>query len=273
MFNQVMIAGWTAERRVAAGILNPSKYAWDLRTTLCIAITALVAGCSASAARGDLAGINRPQLSAQQCAAQADIENAALNAAAADSAYIIQPGDDLVISFYLNSEFNDSVVVRPDGQINLQLVGDVRAAGLTPQALAARLNEAYSSELRSPDASVHVKNMPSRQVYVEGEVSKPKAIVLEPGMTLLQAIADAGGLTDNASSDAVVIRRDACGTPQGSVVNLSQAMEQPSSGEDVALLPRDIVVVPRSTIANINLFIKHYIRNNLPIQPYASFPL
>jgi protein involved in polysaccharide export with SLBB domain len=259
---------------LAERISTPSKNARELVAALCIVICALAAGCSASAARGDLAGTSGPRLSAEQCAAQADIENAALNAAAGDStAYIIQPGDELAISFYLNSEFNESVVVRPDGKINLQLAGDLQAAGLTPQALAARLNQAYSSELRSPDASVHVKSTPSRQVYIEGEVSKPKAIVLEPGMTLLQAIADAGGLTDNASSDAVVIRRDACGMPQGSVVNLSEAMKKPSSGEDVALMPRDIVVVPRSTIANINLFIKQYIRNNLPIQPYASFPL
>ncbi len=92
-------------------------------------------------------------------------------------------------------------------------------------------------------------------------------------MTLLQAIADAGGLTDNASSNAVVIRRDACGVPQGSVVSLTSAMKEPAKGEDVALMPRDIVVIPRSTIANINLFVKQYIRNNLPIQPYATLPL
>ncbi len=238
-----------------------------------MSLAIVLAGCSATATRGDTSGTGAPALSAQQCAVQAEITSAAENAGTADRDYTIQPGDELTVSFYLNSEFNDSVVVRPDGRINLQLIGDVQAAGLTPQALAARLNQAYSSELRDPDASVHVKNMPSRQVYVEGEVSKPEALSLEPGMTLLQAIASAGGLTDNASRDAVVIRRDACGVPQGSVVNLTSAMEEPAKGEDVALMPRDIIVVPRSTIANINLFVKQYIRNNLPIVPYASFPM
>jgi protein involved in polysaccharide export with SLBB domain len=232
----------------------------------------LFAGCGAAAARGDLAGAGASGgMSAEQCSAQAEITDAALHNGPTDASYVIQPGDELTIDFYLSPEFNDDVVVRPDGKAAFRLIGDVQAAGLSPQSLAARLDERYSSELLSPQAAVHVKNMPSRQIYVEGEVTKPTALALEPGMTILQAIAVAGGLTDNAARNAVIIRRDACGVPQGSLIDLKSATKDPAKGEDVALLPRDTIVVPRSAVANVNLFVKQYIRDNLPITPYMSF--
>lgn len=235
----------------------------------------VLAGCASTANRGDLATASgASRMSAEQCAANAEITKAALRADAADpSSYVIQPGDELLIDFYLNPEFNDDVIVRPDGKVALRLVGDVQAAGLTPKTLAGHLDHAYLSELRAPGVSVHVKNTPSREVYVEGQVGKPSALPLEPGMTILQAIAAAGGVTEDASSEAVVIRRDACGVQQGSVVNLASARDDPARGEDVALMPRDVVVVPRSAIANVNLFVKQYIRNNLPVSPYLGLPL
>jgi len=191
---------------------------------------------------------------------------------APDGSYLIQPGDQLSVEFYLNPEFNDEVTVRPDGNLTLRIIGDVKAWGLTPTQLADVLDKAYLSELRSPDAVVHVKNMPSRQVYVQGQVSKPGAFALEPGMTAVQAISEAGGLTDEAGSDAVLIRRDLCGQPSGIRVRLAKAMASPERNEDVGLMPRDVIVVPRSTIANIDLFVKQYIQGLLPIPPYMAFP-
>lgn len=209
-------------------------------------------------------------MSPEQCMANAEIQQTAL---ADPNSYIIQPGDDLSIDFYLNPEFNDQVAVRPDGKVTLRMVGDLKAAGLTSAQFANVIDKAYTSELRSPDAVVHVKNMPSRQVYVQGQVSKPGAFPLETGMTALQAISEAGGLTEDANSSAVVIRRDACGTPHPIRINLASASAHPDKGEDVALASRDILVVPRSTISNMDLFVKKYIRDLLPIQPYATVPM
>ena len=115
--------------------------------------------------------------------------------------------------------------------------------------------------------------MPSRQVYVQGQVAKPGAFPLETGMTALQAVSEAGGLTEDANNSAVVIRRDACGTPHPIRINLASASSHPDKGEDIALASRDILVVPRSTISNMDLFIKKYIRDLLPIQPYATVPM
>ena len=209
-------------------------------------------------------------ISPEQCEALYKIHEGASQ----DPGYVIQQGDQLNIEFYLNSEFNDSVTVDPEGKIALRLVGQLHAAGLTPDQLASVIDQAYQKELRSPGAVVHVHNMPGRRVYVEGEVIKPGAFPLQPGMTVVQAVALAGGTTDNsAPNHTVLIRHDACGEAQGSEVHLAMALKNPEAGDDVALMSQDVVVVPRSRIANIDLFVKQYIKNVIPIEPYFNMPM
>lgn len=235
-------------------------------------VTIALCGCSNSAEGTDTKAARQvgAHLSAEQCETGAQIQLAAAKSSA-DGSYVIQPGDQVSLDFYLNPEFNDEITVRPDGKVTLRLVGDVQAAGLTPEQFAQVLDKDYAAELRNPDAAVHVKNMPSRQVYVQGTVNKPGAFVLEPGMTALQAISEAGGLTDEASDGAILIRRDACGQPYGMKIDLASASGRPGSGQDVALAPRDIIVVPRSGIASADLFVKQYIQGLLPFPPYMSF--
>ncbi len=208
-------------------------------------------------------------ITTEQCAAGAEIQVASET----DSTYLIQPGDQLGIEFYLNPEFNDDIIVRPDGKITLRLIGDVPAAGLTPTRLSEELDKDYLHELREPNAAVHVKNMPSRQIYVEGEVTKPGAVSLDPGMTALQAIASTGGLTPESGDTAVLIRRDFCGSPQRVEIDLKSAMKSPTQGEDLALMPRDILVVPRSGIANVDLWVDQHIRKLIPVNPYLPIPM
>ena len=87
----------------------------------------------------------------------------------------------------------------------------------------------------------------------------------------MQAIANAGGQTDEAElSNVILIRRDACGRADGSKIDLASATKTPDKGEDVMLMPHDTIVVPRSKIANADLFVKQYIRDLLPVQPYLS---
>jgi protein involved in polysaccharide export with SLBB domain len=236
---------------------------------LSILCTLAIAACSASNDRGDV-----PSRANFQNASAISPENCldAGGSSDADAAgYRIQPGDQLAIDFYLNSEFNDNVSVQPDGRIVLRLVGPLQASGQTPGQLASAINHAYSRELKDPSATVHVQNMPSRQIFVQGQVNHPGAFPLQPGMTALQAIASAGGHTDEASmKDVVLIRRDACGRADGSKLDLASASDTPEKGEDVMLMPHDTLVVPRSKIANVDLFVKQYIRDVLPVEPYIS---
>jgi polysaccharide export outer membrane protein len=235
-----------------------------------MAITVALGGCSAKNPQVEserVASASAPKLSAEQCEANANIQEAATQ----DTDYRIQRGDQLALDFYLNPEFNDTATVNPDGKLVLRLVGPVQAAGLTSDQLASSLDKAYSNELRNPGASVHLRNMPGRKIYVEGEVARPGAFQLQPGMTAVQALALAGGVTvDSDPSKAVLIRRDACGQSQGSKVDLASALKQPGSSEDVALMSHDVVVVPPSKIANVDRWVKHYIRDAMPVEPYFS---
>jgi len=209
-------------------------------------------------------------MSPEQCAARSQIHESAVR----ESSYQIQAGDQLAIDFYMNSEFNDNVTVDPQGKIVLRLVGTLQAAGLTPDQLSGSIDKAYQNELRNPGAVVHIHNMPGRQVYVEGQVAKPGAFPLEPGMTVIQAIALAGGTTnESAPKNTVLIRHDACGQAQGSKIDLAAAVRNPGAGDDVALMSQDVVVVPRSTIANVDLFVKQYIRDAMPIETYLAPPM
>ena len=102
----------------------------------------------------------------------------------------------------LISEFNRDVIVRPDGDVRLDVVGTVAAAGHHPEQFAAKLNQAYAHELRNPGATVHLKNSPAWRVYVQGQVAHAGAFTLQPGMTALQAVAEAGGVTGTAGATA-----------------------------------------------------------------------
>jgi protein involved in polysaccharide export with SLBB domain len=185
--------------------------------------------------------------------------------------YRIQPGDQLDISFYLSPEFDQDLTVRPDGNISMPVVGNIHAQGLTPVQLEKSLDQLYTSELRDPKTTVRIDKSPSQVVYVEGQVGKPGAVPLQPGMTAVQAIAASGGMTDTAGPGKVfLIRRDACGTAHGQPLALDKVMNQKNNEEDVALLPSDIVVVPRSGVAQFDLDMKQYVRDALPVEPYLS---
>ncbi len=187
--------------------------------------------------------------------------------------YKIQPGDQLDVSFYMSPELHQALTVRPDGDISMPVAGNVRAQGLTPVELQKSIDRLYAQELRDPQSTVRIDKSPSQVVYVEGQVGKPGAVRLQPGMTAIQAIAASGGLTDAAgASKVVLIRRDACGTPHGEQLSLDKVMDQKSNEEDVALLPADIVIVPRSGIAQFDLDIKQYVRDAMPIEMFLTPP-
>ena len=180
--------------------------------------------------------------------------------------YLIQPGDELDVKFFYNPELNDLVVVRPDGRISLQLASDIQAAGLTPAQLTKSLEKNYEKELANPGITVIVRSFSSQRVYVDGEVNKPGMVALLGPLTVLQSIAEAGGLKDTAkTSQILIIRKTQDNKPEAIAVNLDDIRNAADNSKNILLAPYDVVYVPKSTIANINLFIDQYIRKNIPI--------
>lgn len=180
--------------------------------------------------------------------------------------YKIQVGDTLDIKFFYHPELNESVVVRPDGRISLQLVHEVQVSGLTPERLRENLRGKYEAQISKPEIAVIVRSFSSQKIYVDGEVVKPGLISLTGPMTILQSIASAGGIKETARLDEVVIiRRGPENRPFSTVVNVEKVINGDDLGQDILLGPADIVYVPRSPIANVNLWVDQYIRKNIPI--------
>jgi protein involved in polysaccharide export with SLBB domain len=197
----------------------------------------------------------------------ASLEQAnAISARSAGSEYRLQPGDELDIRFYYNPELNTSVLIRPDGRISLPLANEVQAAGLTPAGLGQQLRTSYERELRRPELTVIVRSFNSQKVFVGGEVQSPGVVQALGPLSVLQSVTQAGGFKETARlSEVLVIRRDpSAQEPIVIPVDISAVVDGTQTNQDIALMPYDVVYVPKSPIANVNKFVDQYIRQNIP---------
>jgi protein involved in polysaccharide export with SLBB domain len=181
-------------------------------------------------------------------------------------AYRIDAGDELEVRFFYNPELNDRVIVRPDGRISLQLVGDLPVLGMTPTELTSSLQQKYDPMIQRTEITVTVRAFASQRVYVDGEVNKPGVVPLTGRVTVLQAIAAAGGYKETArTQEAILIRRGPSNEPLPVPINLDQVLSGRDTTQDVLLMPYDIVFLPKSSIANVNNWVRQYVRNILPL--------
>ena len=190
--------------------------------------------------------------------------------------YIVQAGDTLNIKFYYHPDHDlRDLVVRPDGKLLLPLVGDIQAAGLTPEQLAEQIAQRYSFTLREPKVAVDVKTVNTNQVYVGGEVQRPGVIKLKPKMNLLQAVFEAGGPKDEGDIERVVLLRSMGDNQFGyREINLRRIVNHEEHADDAVLAQDDLVFIPKNGIAKANLWVQKYIRNMLPFgNPIRAFPI
>jgi polysaccharide export outer membrane protein len=196
--------------------------------------------------------------------------------------YRIQQGDTLRVAVYrgvtVPKEYDQQITVQPDGRITLvNHATPIQAAGLTTAELQSVIHDIYSQifaeDPTGASFEVTVQFLTSQkaewlpdQVYVTGQVYEPAAIPYREGLTIIQAVTYAGGWRYTADeSRVVVLRSNAEGATVSTEVNLEAIVEH--EGNDLVLFPGDIVFVPLSTIAKINLAIEFYIRGLLPFSP------
>ena len=152
------------------------------------------------------------------------------------------PGDKLRIEVYKDTQLSQSVQVRPDGKITLPLVGDLEASGRTPVELRDGVTGALKEFMTNPVVTVIVVEATAATAYVLGEVNHPGAVNLQAPLTVLQALALAGGLKDFADVKNIrILRKD----PSGEQVipfNYRDALKSPRA--PIYLRPGDTVVVP-----------------------------
>ena len=193
-------------------------------------------------------------------------------APASSAPYRVQVNDVLEFLFFKNTELNQTRTVGPDGEVALQLIGQVRVAGRTIPEITEEVTTRYGRELVQPQVTIAVKEYSGLKVYVGGEVNTPGIQVYRGGLSALQAILAAGGFKNTASLKSVIlIRKGQDGRPVGAKVDLSRVLKHAEFDRDLALAPSDIVFVPRSGIANVNLFVEQWFRNNIPIPIYLGF--
>lgn len=155
--------------------------------------------------------------------------------------YVIGPSDVLQITVWKEPELTRDLTVRLDGMITVPLLGDVVAAGRTPTQLADSLAQDLKQYIETPKVTVGVAQTNSARFYIVGLVSKSGEYLMSGRMTVLQALALAGGFRDFAKSDNIVIvRRDQTVIP----VNYKRITDGRDLSQNVLLLPEDTIVVP-----------------------------
>jgi polysaccharide biosynthesis/export protein len=169
---------------------------------------------------------------------------AAATGVALPAGYVIGPEDVLSVVFWKDKELSADVVVRPDGRISLPLLNDVPAAGLTPDQLRSEVLKAASKFIEDPNATVVVKEIHSRKVFISGMVGKPAAYNVFGHKTVAQLIAEAGGLIDYADAKNIVIIRESAGRTERFKFNYKDFTKGKNVEQNIVLKPGDTVIVP-----------------------------
>ena len=162
--------------------------------------------------------------------------------------YPLQAGDKVRISVFQEPDLSaDLLLIDPAGNLNLPLVGEVHAAGLTSAALTQQIATTLGrSYLRNPQVSVSVIEAVDRTVSIEGEVKQPGVYAITPQTTLLSALSMARSPTNIAKLDEVVIFRTVDGQRMGGRFDV--ALIRAGRAEDPQVLPNDIIMVGYSRV-------------------------
>jgi polysaccharide export outer membrane protein len=204
-----------------------------MKTTPCVS-------CLAAAVTAAFCALAPPPAAAGP---HTDDKKPAAARSASTAEYRMGAGDKLRIEVYKDPQLSQAAQIRPDGKITLPLIGDVEAAGLTPLELRETITTSLKEFITSPTVTVIVVEATAAMAYVMGEVNHPGAVNLQAPLTIIQALALAGGLKDFADAKNIrILRKGPAGTVETITFNYKNAMK--SAGAPVYLRPGDTVVVP-----------------------------
>ncbi len=179
-------------------------------------------------------------------AADAHVSLPAQPEAITSGTYRIGAGDILQINVLKEPDASVAgAVVRSDGIISIPVLKDVSVAGLTPKELERMLTQKFSQFIRDPDVTVVVKEIHSEMVYLIGAVRKEGPIALKGPLTVLQAVAQAGGLTDYAKRNRIYILRVENDRQVRMPFDYSAVVKGAQMQQNITLRPGDTIVVPQ----------------------------
>ena len=163
--------------------------------------------------------------------------------------YIIGPGDSVDIFVWGKPELSKSVQVRPDGNITVPLVEDLRASGKTSSQLARDLESNLSKYIKNPIVTITITQFVGRyseQIRVVGEAADPKMLPYTEDMTLLDVMIEVGGLTEFASGNRASIVREKAGEQKQFRVYLDDLINDGDISKNIDMYPGDVLIIPQS---------------------------
>ncbi len=172
----------------------------------------------------------------------------AVSAAKAAEEYKIGVDDIVSVNVWKNPDLSVRVPVRPDGNISVPLIGDVNVGGKTPSQVSAIITEKLSAYMREPQVTVILAELKSHEflsrVRITGAVAKPISVAYRQGMTVLDAVLEAGGVSKFAAPDSTKLYRKEGDKSQVLDVNLNRILKQGDLSTNYPLQPGDIITVP-----------------------------
>jgi len=170
--------------------------------------------------------------------------------------YALRKGDSFDVDFAFSPEFNQTVVIQPDGFITLRGAGSMHVEGQTIPELTETIRKAYASILHNPVITVALKDFERPYFIAAGQVGKPGKYDLRSDITLVEAVAIAGGFTESSKhSQVVLFRRVSDQLVEARLFNVKQMLESHDLNEDAHLRPGDMIYVPQNSISKIKRFL------------------
>lgn len=167
---------------------------------------------------------------------------------AVEGEYKIGVDDRLQVSVWRNPELSVTVPVRPDGMISIPLIGDVKAGGRTPTQVAEVIRQKLSQYIRDPSVAVILSELRSHEflsrVRVTGAVRTPRSLPFRQGMTVLDAVLEAGGVNDFAAANRARLYRKQNGRTEVLDLELGDILNKGRLETNVLLIPGDVITVP-----------------------------
>lgn len=158
--------------------------------------------------------------------------------------YTMNPGDSLDISVWKEEELTKTAIVRPDGKLSFPLAGEVLAVNRTVAQVQAEITNRLKTYMPEPVVSVSVKGLDGCKVYVIGQVTKPGSFVMNPRITVLQALSLAGGMTPFAAVNDIIVLRGAGAAQRALSFHYGEVSKGRNLNQNVTLESGDVVIVP-----------------------------
>jgi len=170
--------------------------------------------------------------------------------------YKLRIGDSFDLDMEFSPEFNQTVVVQPDGYITLKGVGSFHVEGETIPELTETIRGAYGKTLHDPVIAISLKDFEKPYFIATGQVGKPGKYDLRSDMTVTEAVAIAGGFTEKSKhSQVVLFRPSPSGGYEAKLINIKKLLDSRNLSEDLQVQPGDLVYVPQNSISKIRPFL------------------